>query len=49
MNGEAFVVNDPEPTGREVLVLAGLTPPGGTRSGLSLPARNREGSNSTKK
>jgi hypothetical protein len=29
VNGDAFVVNDPEPTGREVLVLAGLTPPEG--------------------
>ena len=29
VNGEPFVLNDPEPTGREVLVLAGLTPPEG--------------------
>jgi hypothetical protein len=27
VNGDPFVVYDPEPTGREVLVLAGLTPP----------------------
>jgi hypothetical protein len=29
VNGEAFVVHDPEPVGREVLVLAGLTSPEG--------------------
>ncbi len=27
VNGEPFVTHDAEPTGREVLVLAGLTPP----------------------
>ena len=29
VNGDPFVVYDPEPTGREVLILAGLTPPEG--------------------
>jgi hypothetical protein len=28
INGEAYVIQDPKPTGREILTLAGLIPPG---------------------
>ena len=49
VNGEAFVVHDPMPTGREILTSPDCSRRRITRCGKSSPARGRARSSSTRK
>ena len=49
VNGEAFVLHDPTPTGREILTLLGSSRRRTTRCGKSSPVSGRAGSSSTGK